>query len=276
MGNIYPFPLDTDVTSWCKIKSMKREAKEYTVNELAQLAGVSVRTLHHYDQIGLLQPGRRSQAGYRLYQPADLLRLQQILFFRKLDFPLQQIKTILDDPAFNPIQALREHQKQLEKHAAQIAILLNTVEKTINQLMENSMELTDAELYEGFSKEQAECFDREARRIYGEERIEASLKQVRKLSKAEWEAVKQEGDEITRQMASLMGSAADDPLVQHTIARQWNWLEHFYPVTPEIFRGLGSLYTDNPEFTATYDRYQPGLAAFMKAAMEVYADQRLK
>jgi DNA-binding transcriptional MerR regulator len=255
---------------------MKREAKEYTVCQLARLAGVSVRTLHHYDQIGLLQPGRRNQSGYRLYQPADLLRLQQILFFRELDLPLQQIKALLDDPDFDPLQALREHQKQLEKRAAQIAILLNTVEKTINQLMENTMELTDAELYEGFSKEQAERYDREARQIYGDERIEASLKRVRKLSKAEWEAVKQEGDEITRQMASLMEKPADDPLVQQAIARQWTWLEHFYPVTPEIFRGLGSLYTDNPEFTATYDRYQPGLATFMKAAMEVYADRRLK
>lgn len=138
------------------------------------------------------------------------------------------------------------------------------------------MQLTDAELYEGFSKEQADRYDREARQIYGEERIEASLQRVRKLTKAEWEAVKQEGDEITRQMAALMGSAADDPLVQQAIARQWNWLEHFYPVTPEIFRGLGSLYTDNPEFTATYDRYQPGLATFMRAAMEVYADRHSK
>lgn len=255
---------------------MKQEVKEYTVNKLSRLAGVSVRTLHHYDQIGLLRPSRRSQSGYRMYQPAELLRLQQILFFRELGFPLQQIKVILDDPEFNPLQALREHQMQLEKRAAQLAILLNTVKKTINQLMENSMQLTDAELYEGFSKEQADRYDREARQIYGEERIEASLQRVRKLTKAEWEAVKQEGDEITRQMAALMGSAADDPLVQQAIARQWNWLEHFYPVTPEIFRGLGSLYTDNPEFTATYDRYQPGLATFMRAAMEVYADRHSK
>src|SRR5512142_78697 len=111
----------------------------YTVQQLARLAGVSVRTLHYYDQIGLLKPSARTAAGYRLYGEADLLRLQQILFFRELDFPLTEIQAILDQPDFDQVKALRDHRLLLQQEADRLGRLLNTIEKTISRLTENNM-----------------------------------------------------------------------------------------------------------------------------------------
>jgi len=109
--------------------------KAYTISQLAKMAGVSVRTLRHYDQIGLLKPSSRTEAGYRLYERQDLLRLQQILFFRELDFPLSEIQDILDDPAFDQVQALEGHRRRLERRMARLTQLLRTLDKTLSQSM---------------------------------------------------------------------------------------------------------------------------------------------
>jgi DNA-binding transcriptional MerR regulator len=249
--------------------------KAYTVHEVAELAGVSVRTLHHYDQIGLLQPRARTAAGYRLYQEPDLLRMQQILFFRELDFPLLQIKDILDQPGFDQVQALQDHRLRLQAQGERLAQLLRTIDKTILKLTEADMELSDAELYEGFSQEQIERYQREAREMYDPKLVEESNRRVRKMSKAQWNVVKQEGDQVTRKLAELSAQAPGDPEVQQVIARHHAWIENFYPCSSEVYRGLGRLYTEHPEFRANYDKYRPGLADFMQAAMNYYCDHTL-
>jgi len=138
----------------------------YTISQLAKMAGVSARTLRHYDQIGLLEPSSRSAAGYRQYERRDLLRLQQILFFRELDFPLGEIQAILDDPDFDQVQALEGHRQRLQRRMARLSQLLHTLDKTLLQLTEDNMTLTDEELYEGFTKEQRERYEREANELY--------------------------------------------------------------------------------------------------------------
>src|SRR5512135_1184705 len=138
----------------------------YTVRKLAELAGITVRTLHHYDELGLLRPSARTAAGYRLYGETDLLRLQQILFFRELAFPLADIQAILDDPDFDQVQALRDHREMLQQEADRLARLLNTIEKTISRLTEDNMTMTDEELYEGFTPEQIERYTRETNELY--------------------------------------------------------------------------------------------------------------
>jgi DNA-binding transcriptional MerR regulator len=250
--------------------------KAYTVHELAELAGVSVRTLHHYDQIGLLQPDARTAAGYRLYRETELLRLQQILFYKELDFPLGQIKHILDRPGFDQIQALHDHRRRLQGRAEQLAQLLRTIDKTILKLTEVDMELTDAELYEGFTQEQIERYQREVREMYDPKLVEESNRRVRKMTKAQWNVVKQEGDQVTRKLAELSERAPGDPEVQEAVARHHAWIEHFYPCSSEIYRGLGQLYVEHPEFRATYDKYQLNLADFMQAAMNYYCDHTLE
>ena len=249
--------------------------KAYTVSQLAKMAGVSVRTLHHYDHLGLLKPSARTEAGYRLYREQDLLRLQQILFFRELDVPLSEIREILADPEFDQVQALRNHRQLLAKRAERLERLLTTIDKTIRRLTEDSMELTDEELYEGFTKEQAERYQREARELYDPALVAETERRIRKMTKEQWNAVKREGDEVARGIATLADRAPGDPVVQRLIARHHAWIERFYPCSAEVYRGLAQGYAEHPGFRAFYDKYRGNLADFMRAAMEHYADHVL-
>ncbi len=252
---------------------MDRPGKTYTVRQLARMAGVSVRTLHHYDQIGLLKPARRNAASYRLYGEDELLRLQQILFFKELDVPLNEIRQMLDRADFDAVAALQNHRQLLQAEAKRLARLVNTIDKTIQRLSEDNMELTDEELYEGFSKEEIERYRREARQRYDPKLVEESERRVRKMSKAQWQALKQEGEEIYQQMAALMEQDPGDAQVQKTIARHHAMIEQFYPASAELYNGLGQLYVEDPEFRAFFERYAPGLADFMQAAMAVYCER---
>jgi DNA-binding transcriptional MerR regulator len=255
---------------------MESHARTYTVRQVARLAGVTVRTLHHYDHIGLLTPSDRTAAGYRLYTGEDLLRLQQILFFRELDFPLEQVGEILADPAFDPVRALRSHRLMLQERIARLERLLTTVDGTIARLTEDTMGLTDEELYAGFSKEQAERYRREAREQYGAAVVEESERRARSMSKEQWQALGVEGDAVTRGLADLMERAPGDPDVQALIARHYAWVAHFWTPNAESYAGLGQLYVEHPEFRAHYEKYRAGLADFMQAAMMYYSEHSLK
>ena len=254
---------------------MEKRATNYTVHQLANMAGISVRTLHHYDHIGLLKPPARTAAGYRLYRTEDLFRLQQILLYRELDLPLEEIRRILDDPGFDPVQALAQHRRTLELQAERLAHLLHTIDRTIARLTEVDMSITDEELYEGLPKEQVDRWKREVDERYDPQIVAESNRRVRAMSKEQWTAVKAEGDAISRRMAELMGRPANDPEVQATVARQHAWIENFYPCSAEMFKGLGQHYAEHPEFRANYDKYRPGLADFMREAMAYYADYTL-
>jgi len=250
--------------------------KVYTVSQLAKMAGVSVRTLHHYDHIGLLKPASRTSAGYRRYGEQELLRLQQILFFRELDFPLGEIRDILDDPAFDQVEALKNHRRLLQRRAERLARLLKTVDKTIQRLTEDDVGMTDEELYEGFTKEQIERYKREARERFDPALVQESERRVSKMSKAQWNALKQEGDDVTRQIAELADRSPGDPEVQGLIARHHAMIEQFYPASADVYRGLGQLYAEHAEFRKFYDKYRPGLSDFLKEAMAYYADHALR
>jgi DNA-binding transcriptional MerR regulator len=251
----------------------KTEQEFYNIGALAKLAGISVRTLHYYDQIGLLNPSFRDENDYRLYDFNDLLRLQQILFFRELEVPLKKIKEILDDSREDWIEMLEQHYHHLEKKIDRLEKLQGTIEKTIHNLEEKAkMPLTDAELYEGFSKEKFKRYQREARNAYGHEKVEATNNRLRSMSKAEWNAVKEEGANIAVELGALINRDSADPDVQALIARQHTWIENFYPAPAEVFRSLGDLYANHPEFRANYEQFAPGLADFLQEAMYIYAD----
>lgn len=247
----------------------------YTIGRLANMAGVSVRTLHHYDQIGLLQPSARTAAGYRLYREVDLLRLQQILFFKELDLPLIEIGSILDDPGFEPVQALAEHRQRLQARMERLARLLTTIDRTIDRLTEETMTLTDEELYEGFAPEQIERYKREAREMYDPALVEETERRIKKMSRSEWQAVGAEGGAVSEALAALADRPPDDAEVQAQIARHHAWIENFYPCPADLYRGLGQMYVEHPEFRAFYEKYRPGLADFVAAAMNHYADRVL-
>jgi MerR family transcriptional regulator, thiopeptide resistance regulator len=246
----------------------------YTVRRLAELAGITVRTLHHYDEFGLLRPAARTDSGYRLYGERELLLLQQIMFFRQLDVPLEDIRRILADPRFDQAQALKRHRELLKAQAARLDRLIETIDKTLHML-EGTMTLNDAELYEGFSPEQIERYKRESRESYGVEVVEESERRAKSMTKGQWQAVKDEGDAVTRGLAALMDRQPDDPEVQALIERHYKWVATFWTPDAAAYQGLGQLYTDNPEFRATYDNYRVGLADFLRAAMTYYAEHTL-
>jgi DNA-binding transcriptional MerR regulator len=254
---------------------MEADVKTYTVKQVAKMAGVSVRTLHHYDQIGLLSPVRRTTAGYRQYSDADLLRLQQILFFRELDFSLKDIGRILDHPDFDQVDALCKHRRMLAQRVARLNRLIQTVDRTIYSLSEDNMPLTDDELYEGFSKEQVERYEREVKEMYDPKKVEETNQRIRKLSKEQWQQVKDEGAAVNQALAALMDCEISDPQVQEVIDRHHAWIENFYPAPVKVYRGLGELYTGHDEFRAHYEEVAPGLAEFLKAAMDYYCDHTL-
>lgn len=247
----------------------------YSVSKLAKMASVSVRTLHHYDEIGLLKPSFRSDAGYRQYQREDLLRLQQVLFYRELDFSLNEIKEILGNPDHDEVQALTKHRKCLVQRIKRFTNLLNTLDKTLLHYKENTMALTDKELYEGFSKEQIELYNKEVDEKYDPELVKISKERIGKMSKGQWKEIKAEGENIAREMAEIIDLSPESDDVQKLVKRQHTWIENFYPANAETFKGLGKGYTENPEFREFYDKYKPGLADFLCLAMEYFADMEL-
>lgn len=252
--------------------------KEYTVHELAKIAGISVRTLHHYDQIGLLKPGKRTDAGYRLYKDKDLLKLQQVLFYRELDFPLDAIKKIINKKGFDMASALEKHKAMLLERSKRTETLINTINKTIDSLKEEKNMLKDEELYEGFSKEEIESIKKEVNEKYDPKLVAESNKRVRSMGKEQFAAVKKEGEDIARGLGELMaaGKKPDSAEAQALIARHFAHLNNFYTPTREMYQGLGNLYVTDDRFRVYYDKYGKGTADFVKAAIDVYCDKTLK
>jgi hypothetical protein len=161
----------------------------------------------------------------------------------------------------------------LKAQVTRLERLLETIDNTIAHLSEGRMDMADAELYEGFSREQIERYKREAREQYGEQVVEESERRVKGMSKERWDAVNAAGDAATRAIAELaeQGRSPSDPEVQRNIALHYAWVDHFWHPTPEAYAGLGQLYAENPEFRAFYDRYSPGLADFLSLAMSHYS-----
>jgi DNA-binding transcriptional MerR regulator len=251
--------------------------RTYTVRQVADMASLTVRALHHYDALGLLTPSARSAAGYRLYGEADLLRLQQILFFRELGFPLEQIRTILEDPHFDQVRALEGHREMLALEQERLARLIATVDKTLASLTEDNMGMTDEELYAGFSQEQIERYKREAREKYGEQIVEESERRVKQMPRSHWEAINAEGEDATQQIAALAkaGRKPGDPDVQAQVARHFKWVTNFWQPDAASYAGLGQMYSENDEFRAHYEKYGPNMAEFMRDAMKVYSETSL-
>lgn len=242
----------------------------YTVKAVADLAGVSVRTLHYYDDIALLKPTSVSSAGYRLYTEPDLARLQQILFFRELGFGLHEIKEILESPDFDRKQALLMHRQALLERRAQLNQLISSIDRTIDA-MERGVPMADKEMFTGFDNSKYEA---EVRQRWGyTKEYEESVQRTKGYDKNDWAAISKESAAINTALAALMDRDPADPEVQQWIGK-WHRLinDRFYTCSLEVFRGLGDLYVQDERFTATYDNVKPGLAQFMQKAMHAYAD----
>lgn len=248
----------------------------YTVHELAELAGISVRTLHYYDEIGLLKPNSIQKNGYRRYDEKELLRLQQILFFRELDFPLDEVKKILNRPDFLVVDALREHKKLIRLKQKHLEKLINTIDKTIKR-MNNQQKINDEELYDAFKDNDVKQYQDEVKQRWGNtDAYRQSMAKVSKMTKAEMEELKKKGIEHTKKLAAVMGLPIGSKEVQDLIAESYKGIQFFYDCSIEMFRNLGQMYVNDPRFTKYYDKHRPGLAVFVRDAIGYFCDQRQK
>lgn len=244
-----------------------------TIKKLADLAGVSVRTLHYYDEIGLLKPVSRSENGYRYYDQEAMVRLQQIMFFRELDFGLEEIRGIMSKPGFDVLEALQSHQTLLSKKAERINRLLATVEQTIKKLR-GEVEMQIKDYYAGFSDEKIEKYRQEVRQRWGEKTLEESEKRVLKMGKEKVSQLQAEGHEIFTAISRKMAGGAGSPEVQNLV-RQWRqWLENFYHYSDQAVLGLGQIYSQDPEFAEYFRKIHKDLPEFLTKAIEYYCAQK--
>ena len=246
----------------------------YTVKQLSDLAGVSARTLRFYDQIGLLKPSAHGDNGYRYYGEKALLRLQQILFFRELDFSLAEIKEIMDRPGFDVLRALSAHRSLLSERASRLERLIHTVDKTILHL-QGELDMSENEYYDGFSEEKQKEYSAEARRRYGEDVVQESENRWNRLTQEQKAAKIAEGDAFTRAIVDHMAEGPESPEVQRLIGKMHEGVNFFYDCTYEIFQGLGHMYNEDPQFREMYQtKYHPDLPAFLEQAITYYCEHR--
>ncbi len=209
----------------------------YTVKAVSDLAGVTVRTLHHYDEIGLLKPESVSASGYRLYGDAELERLQQILFLRELGFSLEDIKEILDSPGFDRKQALQTHRRLLVERRDRVQAMIRSVDRTLDA-MERGMTMDKKAMFEGFddSKIRAhmEQYKEEARGMYGKEMVDESYRPVSKYTKQDWAPIKAEEAEITATVAGQMDKGPADPVVQEKMAQKFRMIRDIPRAWPSL------------------------------------------
>ncbi len=248
----------------------------YSVGQVAGFARVTVRTLHHYDEIGLLSPSDRSAAGYRRYADADLERLLQIRLYRELGFPLDEIATILDDPGADPHAHLDRQHRLLTGRIAELHRMVEAVE-TEMEAHKLGIRLSPEERFEVFGEHDPEEYTDEARERWGDTAAyQQSQRRTTHYPKDDWLTIKRDGDGITRGFAELSaaGVRADDPRATDVAESHRQYLSRwFYDCGHDMHRGLTEMYVADPRFTAHYEQVAPGLAQYVHDAIVANADR---
>lgn len=241
---------------------------KYSIAKLAKSAGVSVRTLHYYDEINLLTPaGHGDDNNYRYYTQAELLRLQQIMFFRELEFPLAKIKEIMDSPKFSNLEALKDHRQVLLSQKQRVSKLLKTIDLTINNIKQGQS-MTTNDLYDGFDKAKMEEYQQEAQIRWGNtDAYRQSTARVAKMGKAGLAKVVAEGREIEVELAKHITEPIDSSVVQSLVSRHRQQISNFYDVSDQIYGSLAEMYITDPRFTKHYNDVALGLAQFVHDAI---------
>lgn len=249
------------------------------VSDVARLAGVTVRTLHHYDEIGLVQPSARSPAGYRLYAQGDLERLQQVLFFRELDFPLDEIKRIVAEPDFDIGAALQMQRRLLAERATRIKALIAAVDAAIESNQKGTT-MSNEERFEVFGDFDPSKYEEEAQQRWGTSDAYRELaRRSKAYTRADWVKIKGELDAIIQELAKLheRGHPASSPEAMELAERHRRHVERwFYPCPHSMHRALGEMYVADPRFSETFERRAQGLAAYARDACRANAERHRK
>lgn len=242
-----------------------------TIGELARLTGVTVRTLHHYDERGLVRPSQRTAAGHRLYEDDDVLRLQQVLVLRELGVALDDIAAALDEDGADRAALLRRHRAALVDRRGQLDRMLAAVDAAIAMHARGATPMTSDELkhlFDGFDPDEHED---EVRERWGDsDAYRESARRTKHYGKAEWEAIKRESQSIYSRLADLMkaGAAPDAPEAQALVDEARGHIDRwFYPCSRAMHRQLGAMYVADHRFTENLDRIAPGFARFLADAI---------
>lgn len=251
----------------------------YTVAKLAQISKVSVRTLHWYDEVGLLKPAYHGPNGYRYYEEEQLLLLQQILFFRELGFELRQIRKILGRGDFDKMAALSSHRQVLVKNLENTKKLIKTIDNTIEHLKGNK-KMNEKDLFSGFSKKQQAEYEKEIVERFGEKgkaHIAESKKKMAKWTKEDGEVVKREFIAICEDLVRLMGRGAKtyDQEVQAQIRKHFAWLSKFWTPDQASYAGHGQFIIES-DLRKAYETFDTRLPEFIGEAIQVFAKKELR
>jgi MerR family transcriptional regulator, thiopeptide resistance regulator len=242
----------------------------FTVGELSRLTGVTVRALHHYDEIGLVRPSQRTAAGYRLYDDDDALRLQQVLVFRELGVPLDEIGPAIDHATDRPA-LLRKHRLALVEKRGRIDAMVAAVDAALEVLEKGRTTMQPEDFKTMFNGFNPEDYEEEAQQRWGQtEAYKESTRRTKQYGKPEWEAIRRESEAIYARLAQLMqqGVAVSDPAVQAAVEDHRMHLERwFYPCSKQMHHGLGEMYVADSRFTANLDKVAPGFAQFLRDAI---------
>jgi DNA-binding transcriptional MerR regulator len=241
-----------------------------TVGEVASLASVSVRTLHHYDRIGLLKPSERSESGYRHYSDDDLEVLQQILFFRELGFGLAEIARIMHDPSFDRLEALRLQRRMLKDKSAQLALMAEAVEAAIDAT-KGGVTLDANDMFEVFGEFDPKEYEKEAEERWGStDAYKESARRAARYTKTDWQRFKEESDAINAAIVAAMdaGLPADSVEAMDSVERHRMQIgASFYPCSHDMHCGLAEMYIADPRFAANYEKIREGMALYMHDAI---------
>ncbi|GLQ17140.1 MerR family transcriptional regulator [Maritalea porphyrae] len=259
--------------------------KTYQVKQVAQMAGISVRALHHYDQIGLLCPAFVGDNGYRYYTRDELVRLQEILFFKEMGIGLNEIAQILEEPDHERAKMLEQQKSRLEQDQRRQLQLIKTIERSIDEL-NGVRKMNVSDLYKGFSKEKQAAYEQELIDKLGPDMAKEIEDAKQKLKQ---DGLDGENQLIAQRMAELAdiegevvlalqgGIAADDAELDNVIARHHNWVGQWWKKQPDqaAYIGLSQMYQSHEDFVARYEALAPGLTEYLAAAMVAYAKRHL-
>jgi len=246
-----------------------------TVGQVAEQFGVTVRTLHHYDEIGLVHP-HRTASGYRVYTDDDLERLRHVVVYRRLGFPLEEIGPLLDDPHADVQAHLRRQRAAVVSRLHELRDLVAAIDRALEAQM-NGMALTPQEQKELFGEGFSEEYAREAEERWGDtDAYRQSQERTRRYTKDDWRRIAAEGEEVTVRLAALKRAGTPADSVQAMDAAEAHRVQidrWFYEVDHRMHRGLADMYLADPRFTKTYDDREPGLAQYVHDANHANADR---
>lgn len=273
------YPVDINVTSTFMMKSSGGITMEYTISKLAQLAGVSARTLRYYDEINLLKPSRINSSGYRIYSQKEIDRLQQILFFRELEVDLETIIQIMNEPNFDQLTVLNRHYNELVQKRDRLDKLIETIDKTIAH-QKGEIRMSNAEKFEAFKEklieENESKYGEEIREKYGDKTVDASNAKLRGMSQEDYDAMEKLGNEIFDLLP--IAFATGDPsseLAQQLAAKHKEWLTYSWPsYSKEAHKGLAEMYVADERFKTYYDKVIEGGTEFLRDAILIYVDKQ--